>query len=131
MENTLKTTEIVTIIEANGLDAVANKEIKERFENFFLTANEWKEKAFEIVVTDVTQKDLMKQAREARLLLKGIRTDADKVRKALKEDSIKYSKEYSVLDFILYSLGENVSSRSLSSSFYFHKFNSLLAILLL
>jgi trichohyalin len=54
------------------------------------TIQEWKIKVESLVVTDESQKDLMKQAREGRLILKNLRVSADKERKAMKEESQKY-----------------------------------------
>ena len=43
----------------------------------------WEQKAMEIVVTNISQKDLMKKAREGRLIVKNVRVSADKLRKEL------------------------------------------------
>lgn len=50
------------------------------------------EQSRSIVVTDATQVTLMKQAREARLKLKDIRVEANKVREALKAESLRTGK---------------------------------------
>lgn len=62
--------------------------IKEKFQDFTQSIEEWSEKAKAIVVTDETQKELMAEAREGRLLLKAKRIEVDKVRKSLKEQSL-------------------------------------------
>jgi hypothetical protein len=62
--------------------------IKEKFQDFTQSIEEWSEKAIAIVVSDETQKDLMAEAREGRLLLKAKRIEVEKVRKSLKEQSL-------------------------------------------
>lgn len=95
--------------QADGKDAVAaekintelakftlEEETKIALRNHFLPflekAEEWKTKAFALVVTDATQLTEMAQAREGRLILKNIRTSTEKLRKSLKEDSLKKGK---------------------------------------
>jgi hypothetical protein len=72
------------LIEKNKADY-----IKEKFENFTSTIEEWSEKANQIVVTDESQKEIMATAREGRLLLKAKRIEVEKVRKSLKEQSLQ------------------------------------------
>jgi hypothetical protein len=62
--------------------------IVEKFSDFTTIANEWSEKANAIVVTDESQIDLMKQAKEGRLILKAKRIEIEKTRKSLKEQSL-------------------------------------------
>ncbi len=62
--------------------------IKEKFQDFTQSIEEWSEKAKAIVVTDETQKEIMTEAREGRLLLKAKRIEVEKVRKSLKEQSL-------------------------------------------
>ena len=62
--------------------------IKEKFQEFTQSIEEWSEKANAIVVSDETQKGLMSEAREGRLLLKSKRIEVEKVRKSLKEQSL-------------------------------------------
>lgn len=82
----------LSIIDTMGLEKQTAVAIRNSFEPFIRQVYEWKTKAMELVVTDVTQTDLMQAARESRLALKSIRVQADKVRKALKEDSNRYGK---------------------------------------
>lgn len=79
-------------LQETGVAATTGSEIKTNFQPFFDQVNDWKEKAEALIVTDVEQTDLMKQAREGRLALKNIRVSADKKRKELKEDSLRYGK---------------------------------------
>lgn len=66
--------------------------LRKSFGDFLIQAEQWAEKAKSLVVTDISQKEEMKQAREARLAIRNLRLDADKKRKELKEDSLKYAK---------------------------------------
>ena len=88
----MNNTDLVQIIESNGLEQTQSQTILDSFTNFFEQAKKWELEARNIVVTDVTQKDLMNRAREARLALKDIRVEAEKVRKNLKEKSLRESK---------------------------------------
>lgn len=94
---------IVALINQSGLESKTSMALKERFMEFFDQADEWERKARELKVTDVTQVDEMKKAREARLALKNIRVNADKTRKLLKEDSLRYGKAvqgiYNVIEY--------------------------------
>jgi hypothetical protein len=62
--------------------------IREGFQSAFEQAETWREKALAIKVTSLADKEAMKQAREMRLVLKNIRVEAEKKRKALKEDAL-------------------------------------------
>lgn len=91
-ENTVSIPEnnmIVHQIRNSGLEQATIKNLEESFLPFYEQTLEWKEKALALVVTNENQKDLMKQARDARLILKNIRTSVEKTRKILKEDSKK------------------------------------------
>ena len=80
------------IVSETGLEKETANAIIARFSQYMERIGEWEEKATALVVTDISQVDLMKQAREARLILKNIRVEADRVRKELKEDSLRYGK---------------------------------------
>lgn len=86
----MENNKLVALIGSSGLEETTALAIKNAFSEFFITAQQWADKAQELVVTDSSQTDLMKQAREARLILKDIRVKADKVRKELKADSLRY-----------------------------------------
>jgi hypothetical protein len=62
--------------------------IKSEFIDFTSVAEEWKDKAYSIVVTDEKQLDLMEQAKEGKKLLKAKRIEIEKKRKLLKEQSL-------------------------------------------
>jgi hypothetical protein len=72
----------------NGLPIGVVLSINSKFKEYENIANEWNKKAYEIVVTEDSQVDLMQQAREGRLLLKAKRVEIEKTRKRLKEQSL-------------------------------------------
>jgi hypothetical protein len=72
----------------NGLPREVVLSIDSKFKEYEDIANEWNKKAYEIVVTEDSQVDLMQQAREGRLLLKAKRVEIEKTRKRLKEQSL-------------------------------------------
>lgn len=78
------------IIEKSGLQPETAAFIEGKFADISKQLSEWQSKATGFVVRDISQKDEMKQAREARLLIVNIRTSADKVREELKKDSLKF-----------------------------------------
>ncbi len=81
-------TTLVKIIEQSGLDKSKSDYLLEKFADYTAIAAEWEKKAKEIVVTDESQTDLMKQASEGRKLLKNKRVDIEKTRKELKAASL-------------------------------------------
>ena len=66
--------------------------IEEGFRDSFAQAEKWRLQALAIKVTSPDQKAEMKLARTIRLELKDIRVNAEKKRKALKEDSLRLGK---------------------------------------
>jgi hypothetical protein len=79
----------IDILVENGLIEKSKADyIKEKFQDFTSTIEEWSDKANAIVVSDETQTEIMTQAREGRLLLKAKRIEVEKVRKSLKEQSL-------------------------------------------
>src|SRR5688572_12032577 len=65
--------------------------LKERFEPFEKQAKEWEAKAMALVVTDENQKNLMAEARKARLALRQIRLDVGKLHEREKADALRTS----------------------------------------
>jgi hypothetical protein len=80
--------EITKLLENSLIEKSKSDYIIEKFSEFTSIATEWNQKANAIVVTDESQIDLMKQAREGRLLLKAKRIEIEKTRKSLKEQSL-------------------------------------------
>lgn len=93
------------IIEKSGLEKSSSELIASQLLPFFEKAKEWRSKALALVVTDVGQKELMNEARVARLALKELRVDAEKTRKRLKEDSLRTGKAidglYNLIEFLV------------------------------
>ena len=63
--------------------------VQDQFAPFEKQANEWSEKAKQIMVTDASQTDLMEKAKEARLSLVKVRTGVTKLHKELKEEYLR------------------------------------------
>jgi hypothetical protein len=80
--------EIDNLIEKGLIEKTKGDYIRKKFQDFTQAVEEWSEKAKAIVVTDETQKEIMTEAREGRLLLKSKRIEVEKVRKSLKEQSL-------------------------------------------
>lgn len=93
--------EITKLLENYLIEKSKSDYIIEKFSEFTSIATEWNEKANAIMVTDESQTDLMKQAREGRLLLKAKRIEIEKTRKSLKEQSLN---EGRLIDSIAKSL---------------------------
>lgn len=121
-QNTQATGAIVATVEqlgttliSYGLEKETSTNIIDKFAPLFAKANEWKAKAEALVVTDVTQVREMQEARVARLALKDIRVAADKERKALKEDSLRYGKAvqgvYNVIEFLIAPIEEHLQNQ--------------------
>ena len=100
-----KASELSVVISDSGLEKETAQNLLDKFGPLFEQAAEWKRKAESLVVTDVSQKREMQEARVARLALKDIRINADKTRKALKEDSLRYGKAvqgvYNVIEYLI------------------------------
>jgi hypothetical protein len=80
--------EITKLLDNSLIEKSKSDYIVEKFSEFTTIATEWNEKANAIVITDESQKDLMLQAKEGRLLLKAKRIEIEKTRKSLKEQSL-------------------------------------------
>ncbi len=102
--------ELSTIVNQAGLDETKSKSILENFNGFFEVAAEWEAKSKVIIVTDESQKDLMKQAREGRLFLKSKRVDVENKRKSLKEQSLREGQTIDSIARILKNLIEPIES---------------------
>jgi hypothetical protein len=89
MSQLIEKTEIDLIVSQSGVKEETGIAIKNAFSEIETKLSEWKEKVALIKVTDASQIREMKLARETRLALKDVRIDADKIRKALKENNTK------------------------------------------
>lgn len=84
-----QTNDLVVVINQSGLDTSKSESLMKSFAGYFTEAKEIAEKSKSIIVTDESQVDEMKKAREYRLKLKDIRVNADKTRAELKEQSLR------------------------------------------
>ena len=80
--------QLQVIAKQNGLEGAEAQNIVAQFDEFAQIAAEWDKKAQAIVVTNASQVDVMKAAREARLFLKGKRGKIKDTHKALKETAL-------------------------------------------
>lgn len=78
--------ELSTIIRESDLEPTRAEEIAMNFATIFDQARKWELEARRINVTDASQTDQIKLARELRLQIKGVRVDATKTKKRLKEN---------------------------------------------
>ena len=84
-----QTNDLVAVINQSGLDTSKSESLMQSFAGYFSEAKEIAEKSKSIIVTDESQVEEMKKAREYRLKLKDIRVNADKTRAELKEQSLR------------------------------------------
>lgn len=91
-QEVIETNALEAFVVQNGLDKNQSQHILEQFNSFFNQAAEWEAKAKSLNVTDVSQVREMQMARTARLALRDIRTGTEKVRKDLKERSLREGK---------------------------------------
>lgn len=84
--------ELATIVSKESLQAETAQSLTATFAPLFGKAREVMEKSLAIVVTDASQKMEMKLAAVCRKELKAIRVAGDKLRKELKEESLRKSR---------------------------------------
>ena len=82
--------ELTEVVLTSGLSVETTELLLIKFQPFIEQYAEIKEKATGLVVTDSSQKELMNDARVARLALQKIRVAADKEREGLKKDALAY-----------------------------------------
>jgi len=87
-----KQNELEIVIKESGLEISQSTDILKKFNIFFEQAKEWEVKAKFLVVKNENDIEIMSQAREARLALKKIRTEAENVRKNIKENYVRTGK---------------------------------------
>ena len=96
--------QLIKLIDSHGLDKTKSEELLDNFSGYFEMAAEWERKANELVITDVTQKEEMKLAREGRLFLKDKRIAVEKTRKMLKEASLREGQTIDAIAKVLTNL---------------------------
>jgi len=97
---------IITLIKESGLNEERQSLLTSQFQDFIEVANTWNAKAKEIVVTDSSQVDLMKVAKEGRLILRSKRADIERVRKDIKEQPLR---ECQAIDAVAKALKELIT----------------------
>ena len=112
-----ETTENALVVQINaaGLEPESRENLLTKFAPFFEQAEQWKLKAESLVVTDVSQVHEMKMAREARLALKGIRTNAEKTRKDIKAESLRVGRAidgvYNVIEYLIVPIEKHLEAQ--------------------
>lgn len=108
-------TDLIEVIKETGIEENTATNLTTAFAPFLEQAKKWKEQAQKIVVTDESQIDLMKDARELRLNLRRVRIEAEKTRKRLKEDSLRYGKAvqgaYNIVEYLIAPLEEHLQDQ--------------------
>jgi len=84
--------EIVIVAEQSGLEKSKVEVLLQNFNKHFSQAKDIVSRVKGIEVTDVSQIQIIQQAREARLSLKNIRVDVENTRRGLKEQSLREGK---------------------------------------
>lgn len=106
--------ELITI-QGVGLETSTQELMQARFEPLFAQAEKWKLHAASIVVTDTSQKAEMAMARTARLALREVRLSAERTRKELKEESLRYGQAvqsvYNTLEGLVKPLEEYLETQ--------------------
>lgn len=87
--DSVSNTLLIQQIEKSNVSEETALTLQNSFEGFFIQAEKWSQQAKELEVTDATQLDKIKGARELRLKLKKYRVQVERKRKELKEDSLK------------------------------------------
>lgn len=115
MEKINSSEQLVQVITESGVEATTAKTLQDSFLPFFNQAQDWAEKASKLVVTSADQVQEMKNARAARLALKEIRVNADKARKLLKEDSLRYGRAvqgvYNVIEYLIVPIEQHLEKQ--------------------
>lgn len=103
--------ELQVIVQQNSLQPATAQSLQSSFAPIFAQARGVIEKSRGIVVTDTTQKLEMKMARACRLELKGIRVAGDKLRKELKDESLRVGRAIDGFNSILLHIVETEEKR--------------------
>ncbi len=115
MENQNQTLEVAKLVSQAALEPETSEKVTRAFEIFASQALEWRQKCYEIKVTDASQTLEITRASEGRKWLKKLRTEADKTRKALKEDSNRYNKAvqtvYNAIEAIILPMEEYLETQ--------------------
>ena len=103
---------IQVIAKENNLSNDSAQSMQNVFTPYFDLAKKASEEAKSIVVTSEDQTDLMKQAREQRLVLKNIRVEVEKKRKDMKDESWRFGKAVdgmaNIIKFLIVPIEEHL-----------------------
>lgn len=112
METLTQNNALTVIINDSGVNEMTKDLLEIKFAPYLDMLKAWQEKAETLIVTSPDQKELMKQAREARLAVRNIRIEANNVRKELKEESNKYNKAvqdvYNLIEWAITPIEEHL-----------------------
>lgn len=101
------------VVAESHLPQTESDALRSAFAPLFQQASDWAAKVATISVTDVSQTREMKLARESRLALKEIRCNSDRVRKKLKEESLRKGKAIDGMHNIIAFLTEPLEQKLL------------------
>jgi hypothetical protein len=104
--------ELAVAIQQEGIEPASAQELLSRFAPVFAQAKNICKDAAQINVTDATQVSTIKRARTLRLSLRGLRVEADHIRKKLKEDSLRRGKAiqgvYNIIEYAIAPVEEQL-----------------------
>lgn len=83
---------LALVVRDNQLEATSAAEVLSTFQPLIVKAREWEAKVASIKVTDASQKTEMALAHSVRMGLKEVRLTAEKTRKRMKEDSLRFGR---------------------------------------
>ena len=106
-----ETEQLSTIVRANSLTPDTAQSLQSSFLPLFTEARGILEKSRAITVTDASQKLEMRLAGECRKALKAVRISADKLRKELKDESLRKGRAIDGFNAILVHLIESEETR--------------------
>lgn len=105
--------ELSRVVNSAGLETASAAKLLETFQPFFNQVRAIADESTKIVVTDATQLTEMKAAREARLKIKAIRTEAEKVRKVIKQDALRTGQSIDKVAGVIATMAEVEEDRLL------------------
>jgi hypothetical protein len=101
---------VTTAIEKAKVSEDTKVQLREMFLPFEIQAKEWSDKAFGIVVTDISQTDIIEQAKEGAKFLQQVRLGVEKLHKEKKADVLPYSQMLDLIKRTLNGLIEPAES---------------------
>lgn len=111
----MSTSIVQKVPEASQLPQEIVDDLQKNFNPLFDKAQEWKNKAESLTVTDESETEKMEEAKKARLELKKIRTNADKIRKDLKQESLLKGKAidgmFNIIKYLVVPLEEHLEKQ--------------------